>query len=71
MKVGIGSKPTPNRNCVDHAYTIGKIIQVREDAGLATHCSFLDAQTSMAQYGGKGFGESCGKLGSEERCGVL
>ena len=35
----------PNRSCVDHVYTLlGKIIQVRKDAGLTTYCFFLDVQ---------------------------
>ena len=32
---------TPNRSCVDHVYTLGKIIQGRKDAGLTTYCLFL------------------------------
>ena len=34
----------PNRSCVDHVYTLGKIIQSREDARLTTYCFFLDVQ---------------------------
>ena len=34
----------PNRSGVDHVYTLGKIIQGKKDAGLTTHCSFLDVQ---------------------------
>ena len=34
----------PNRSCVDHVYTLGKIIQVRKDAGRTTCCLFLDEQ---------------------------
>ena len=34
----------PNRSCVDHVYTLGKIIQGRKDAGLTTYCFFLDVQ---------------------------
>ena len=26
----------PNRSCIDHIYTLGKIIQGRKDAGLTT-----------------------------------
>ena len=33
-----------NRSCVDHIYTLGKIIQGRKDAGLTTYCFFLDVQ---------------------------
>ena len=35
---------TPNRSCVDHVYTLGKIIQGRKDAGRTTYCFFLDVQ---------------------------
>ena len=34
----------PNRSCVDHVYTLGRIIQGRKDAGLTTHCFFLNVQ---------------------------
>ena len=34
----------PNRSCVDHVHTLGKIIQGRKDAGLTTYCFFLDVQ---------------------------
>ena len=34
----------PNRSCVDHVYTLGKIIQGRKDAGRTTYCFFLDVQ---------------------------
>ena len=33
----------PNRRCIGHIYTLGKIIQGRKDAGLTTYC-FLDVQ---------------------------
>ena len=32
----------PNRSCVDHVHTMSKIIKGRENAGLTTHCFFLD-----------------------------
>ena len=28
----------PNHSCVDHVYTLGKIIQGRKDAGRTTYC---------------------------------
>ena len=34
----------PNRGCIDHIYTLGKIIQERKYAGLTTYCFFLDVQ---------------------------
>ena len=34
----------PNRSCIDHIHTLGKIIQGRKDAGLKTYCFFLDVQ---------------------------
>ena len=34
----------PNRRCVDHVYTLGKMIQGRKDAGRTTYCFFLDVQ---------------------------
>ena len=33
-----------NRSCVDHVYTLGKIIQGRKDAALPTYCLFLGVQ---------------------------
>ena len=34
----------PNRSCVNHVYTLGKVIQGRKGAGLTTYCFFLDVQ---------------------------
>ena len=34
----------PNRSCVDHVYTLGKMIQDRKNAGLTMYCFFLDVQ---------------------------
>ena len=34
----------PNRSCVDHVYTLGKITRGRKDAGLTTYCILLSAQ---------------------------
>ena len=34
----------PNRSCVDHVYTLSKIIQGRKDTGRTTYCFFLDVQ---------------------------
>ena len=34
----------PDRSCVDHVYTLSKIIQGRKDAGRTTYCFFLDVQ---------------------------
>ena len=35
----------PNRSCVDHVYTLSKIISKRrKDAGLTTYRFFLDVQ---------------------------
>ena len=59
----------PNRNCVDHVYTLGKIIQGRKDAGLTTYCFFWTYKRPMTPYGETGCGRSCGKLEYEERCG--
>ena len=33
-----------SHSCVDHVYTLGKIIQGRKDAGLTTYGFFLDVQ---------------------------
>ena len=33
-----------NRSCVDHVYTLGKIIRGGKDAGLTTYCFFLDVR---------------------------
>ena len=57
----------PNRSCVDHVYTLGKIIQGRKDAGLTTYCLFLDVQKAYDSME-KWVAEKavCGKLGSEE-----
>ena len=35
---------SPSRSCVNHVYTLGKIIQDRKYAGLTTYCFFLDVQ---------------------------
>ena len=32
----------PNPSCVDHMYTLGKIIQGQKNAGLTTYCFLLD-----------------------------
>ena len=34
----------PNRSCVHHVYTLGKIIQGRKDVGLTAYCFFLHVQ---------------------------
>ena len=34
----------PNRSCVDHVYTLGKIIQGKKHAGLATYRLFPGVQ---------------------------
>ena len=34
----------PNRSCVDHVYTLGKIPQGGKDVGLTTYYFFLDVQ---------------------------
>ena len=33
-----------NRGCVDHIYTLGKVIQGRVDAGLTAYCFVLDVR---------------------------
>ena len=44
----------PSRICVDHVYTLGKIIQGRKDGGLATYCFFLDVQKAYDKVGRNG-----------------
>ena len=40
-KVGEGQAGfRPNRSCVDHVYTLGKIIQGWKDAGVTAYCFF-------------------------------
>ena len=34
----------PNRRCVVHVCTVGKIIESSKNAGLTTYCFFLDVQ---------------------------
>ena len=59
----------PNRSCVDHVYTLGKIIQGRKE-GQTTYCFFLDAQKAYdTTVVWRGCGKSCGNLGLEKRCG--
>ena len=41
------AKFRPNRSCVDHVYTFGKVTQGRKDAGLTTYCFFLDIQKAF------------------------
>ena len=52
----------PNRSCVDHVYTLGKIIQGRKDARLTSTVSFWTYKRPMAPYGVTGCERSCGKL---------
>ena len=59
----------PNRNCVGFVYTLGRMFQGRKDAGLTTYCFFLDVQKACDTVRRMGCGKSCGKLGSEKRCG--
>ena len=40
----------PNRSCVDHMYTLDKIIQGRKDEGLPLYCFFLDVCTEGLQH---------------------
>ena len=59
----------PNRACVDHVYTLGKIIQGRKDPARTTYCLFLDVQKAYDSME-MDCGKSCGKLGLEgKRCG--
>ena len=51
----------PNRSCVDHVYTLGKIIQDRRDAGLTTYCFFLDVQKAYNTVWRSGPWKNCGK----------
>ena len=53
----------PNRSCVDHVFTLGKILQGRKDAGLATYCFFLGVQKAYDTVWGIGAWKRCGKLG--------
>ena len=47
----------PNRGSVDHAYTLGKIIHGRKDAGLTPYCFFPDVQKAYdTEYGEMGCG---------------
>ena len=34
----------PNRSCADHVYTLGEMIEGRQNAGLTTYCFFLGVQ---------------------------
>ena len=45
----------PNRSCVDHAYTLGKIFQGRKGAGPTTFCFFLDVQKAYDAVCRNGF----------------
>ena len=54
---------TPNRSRVDHVYTLGKIIQGGKDAGLTTHCFFLDIQKAYDTGWRNGLGKRLWEIG--------
>ena len=58
-----------NSSCVDHVFTLGKIVQGRKGARLTTYCFFLGVQKTYDTVWRNGLWKSCGKLGSEERYG--
>ena len=49
----------PNRSSVDHAYNLGNVTQGRKDAGLTTHCFFLDAQKAYDTVWRNGLWKNC------------
>ena len=53
----------PNRSCVDHVYTIGKLFQGRKDAGLTAHCLFLDVQKAYDTAWRRGLWEKKWEIG--------
>ena len=56
----------PNRSCVDHVYTLGKIIQGRKDAGLTTYCLyclFLDVRKAYDAVWRNGLGKNMWEIG--------
>ena len=57
----------PNRSCVDHAYTLGKIIQGRQDAGQATYCFFLGVQKVYDTVWGNGLWKKMWEIGIRGR----
>ena len=57
----------PNRSCVDHVYTFGKILQGRKDAGLATHWFFLDVQKAHDTARINGLWEKLWEMGIREK----
>ena len=67
----------PNRTCVDLIYQVNikNILQSRKDTGLPTYqvpgiVYFQIYKRLLIKYGGMGCEKRCGRLGSEERCGV-
>ena len=53
----------PNRRCVDHVYTLKKIIQGRKDAGRMTYCFFLDVQKAYDTMWRNGLWKKLWKIG--------
>ena len=49
----------PNRSCVDHVYISG-----RKDAGLTTHCLFLDVQKTYDTVWRNGFWKNFLEIGT-------
>ena len=57
------------RGCVDHAFTVGRIIQGRKRAGKPTYCFFMDVKRHTIPYGEMGCGNNCPSTGSRGKCG--
>ena len=52
-----------NRSCIDHVYTVGKILQGRKEAGRTTHCSFLDVHKAYDTLGRNGWWKNMWGIG--------
>ena len=57
----------PNRSCVDHVDTLGKMIQGREDAGQTTYCFFLDVPKAYDTVWKNGLLEKVSEIGIREK----
>ena len=61
----------PNRSCVDHTYTLGKVIQCRKDAGRTIHCFFLDIQKAYDTVWRNGLWKKLWEIGFRGKMGRM
>ena len=57
----------PNRSCVDHVHTLGKMTQGIKDARRTTYCFFLDVQRAYDTVWRNGLREKLWEIGVKGR----